>query len=411
MSALLVAAAALVVGIVPWYELLPALASVLVVVGLAYSYLASLSSVALGERGRLAAAAALVGFAPVVGLAAQRALESPLMGAPLRSMSDATRVVLVALLGLSAAGVVAFWWATRRRAPRTRVMHAVAQVAVVSCGALVLCALVDARGTPSPETYADSLPMVASLEGDLSGSRFAELRPRLDELGAAGFALGRTCTPSPDGKSGGKCFVHVRRGERVRTIGPLIERTAALRLHRDDAAQKVVLVANGLAVAAMDAKLEHLDWADLTAVAIAGSVSAPRSFIALALTSLVGALMLLARRRQLERRLALVAAGRAGTVDASGWAHLEDGSGARRLGQDVAEGPVVLVESTSTAPPGRSAAYRSHDDTVLTIHRGARSALMTELRVAVTTADVTALSVVVVLSTPLVVAALLGLIP
>ena len=41
-------------------------------------------------------------------------------------------------------------------------------------------------------------------------------------------------------------------------------------------------------------------------------------FIALALTSLVGALMLLARRRQLERRLALVAAGRAGTVDASG---------------------------------------------------------------------------------------------
>ena len=56
MSALLVAAAALVVGIVPWYELLPALASVLVVVGLAYSYLASLSSVALGERGRLARA-------------------------------------------------------------------------------------------------------------------------------------------------------------------------------------------------------------------------------------------------------------------------------------------------------------------------------------------------------------------
>ena len=213
LSGLLVAAAALVLGIVPWYELGPALATVLVVLALAYSYLSSLSANALGARGRMAAALALVGFAPVLGHAALRTLQTPLFGQPVRGAAEATSGVLVALLCLSAGGAAAWWWATRRRAPRGRVLHGFAVVAVAACGVLVSCAVWDARRMPSPETYTASLPLVASLPPGEPIAAFSEVRPSARQVNDRGFALGRTCIT-------GKCFVHVRRGDHVRGLGP-----------------------------------------------------------------------------------------------------------------------------------------------------------------------------------------------
>ena len=397
LSGLLVAAAALVLGIVPWFELGPALATVLVVLALAYSYLSSLSASALGARGRMAAALALVGFAPVLGHAALRTLQTPLFGQPVRGAAEATSGVLVALLCLSAAGAAAWWWATRRRAPRGRVMHGVALAAVAACGALVFCAMWDARRMPSPETYTASLPMVASLPPGEPVSSFSEVRPRASEVNELGFALGRTCI-------GRKCFVHVRHREHVRGLGPRLDQTAELRLHHDQTAHTLVLVADGEAVAATAASLDRFEWSVPSPLSIAEHVSPPRSFIALAAIALLGAFLALFWRRRLSHHLELVAAGRAGVIDAHGWAHPDDGAPARRVGREHEEGPVVMLGGRAEPSPYRGARDRRYD-----ILRGPRRAVMARLRLAVATADAAVCGWVLALSAPLAVAVMLGL--
>lgn len=398
LSGLLVAAAALVLGIVPWYELGPALATVLVVLALAYSYLSSLSANALGARGRMAAALALVGFAPVLGHAALRTLQTPLFAQPVRGAAEATSGVLVALLCLSTAGAAAWWWATRRRAPRGRVLHVTALTAVVACSALLLCAVVDARRMPSPETYTTSLPVVASLPGAEPVASFSEVRPQPHEINDQGFALGRTCV-------GGRCFVHVRGGDRVRGIGPRIEQQASLQLLRDEAAKSLVLVADGQAVAATAETLDRWDWSVPSPASIAARVSPPRSFIGLAVVALLGAFLALSWRRRLSQRLELVADGRSGFIDAFGWAHPDDGSPPRRVGRSHDEGPVVFMGRSP-----RASAYRGdHQEHRITIEPGPRRAVMAHLRLAVATADAAICGWVLALSAPLAVAVLLGL--
>ena len=399
LSGLLVAAAALVLGIVPWYELGPALATVLVVLALAYSYLSSLSANALGARGRMAAALALVGFAPVLGHAALRTLQTPLFAQPVRGAAEATSGVLVALLCLSAGGAAAWWWATRRRAPRGRLLHGFALAAVAACGVLVSCAVWDARRLPSPETYAATLPMVASLPAGEPVATFSEVRPSARQVNEQGFALGRTCIA-------GKCFVHVRRGDHVRGLGPRLAQTAALQLHHDPTARTLVLVADGAAVAATPASLDRFEWDVPSPLTIAAYVSPPRSFIALAAVALLGAIFALFYRRRLTHHLALVAAGRPSVIDAYGWAHPDDGAPPRRVGRHVEEGPVVLLGEGAEPTPYRGESDRQRYD----IQRGPRRAVMARLRLAVATADAAVCGWVIALTAPLAVAVLLGLV-
>jgi hypothetical protein len=398
LSGLLLAAAALVLGIVPWYELGPALATVLVVLALAFAYLTSLSANALGRRGRMAAALALVGFAPVLGHFALRTLQTPLFAQPVRGAAEATSGVLVALLCMSAAGAAAWWWATRRRAPRGPWLHAGALAAVGACGALVACAAFDARRLPAPETYTDSLPLVASLPGEESREAFSEVRPRAYELDAKAFALGRSCIA-------GKCFVHVRRSDHVRGLGPRVDQSADLSLHLDDEAETIVLVADGRAVAVASSALDRWDWSVPSPASIAARVSPPRSFIALAVVALLGALLGLSWRRRLTQRLELVSAGRGGVIDAFGWAHPDDGTPPHRVGRLVEAGPVVLLGKHP-----RASAYRGgRRDERVPIERGPRRAVMAQLRLAAATADAAICGWVLALSAPLAVAALIGL--
>lgn len=399
LSGLLVAAAALVLGIVPWFQLGPALVTVLVVLALAYRYLSSLSANALGARGRMAAALALVGFAPVLGHAALRTLQTPLFGQPVRGAAEATSGVLVALLCLSAGGAAAWWWATRRRAPRGRVLHVCALAAVAACGVLVSCAVWDARRMPAPETYTASLPLVATLPPGEPIAAFTEVRPTAHQVNELGFALGRTCIT-------GKCFVHVRRGEHVRGLGPRLAQTAALQLHHDETARTLVLVADGEAVAATAASLDRFEWSVPSPLTIAAHVSPPRSFIALAAVALLGAFFALGWRRRLSHHLELVSAGRASVIDAYGWAHPDDGAPPRHVGREVEEGPVVLLTSGAEPTPYRGARDRRR----YAIQRGPRRAVMARLRLAVATADAAVCGWVLALTAPLAVAVLLGLV-
>jgi hypothetical protein len=399
LSGLLVAASALVIGIVPWFEVAPALLSVLVVLGLAYLYLKSLSASTLGPRGRLAAALALVGFAPVIGHAAERSLMLPLLSGSAPAMVDAVGVVLVALLCLSTASAVAWWWASRRRAPRGRFVHYLALASVASCAGLVACAAADASHTPPPETYAESLPVVATLDVAMNSQGFSEVRPARGDVSSSGYAIGRTCLT-------GRCFAHVRHFDRVQPIGPLLPQGAALALHHDELAGSVVLAADGKAVATMNASLAGWDWVVPSPAALAAQLSPPRSFIALAVIALLGAVLVLAWRRRLSARLSSVSQGRVGVVDESGWAHLDDGTPPWRIQGDVACGPVVMVEE-AFAP---AAAYRgARRERRVVIHRGPRRAAIARLRLAVATADAAVCSWVIALSAPLIVAALVGL--
>ncbi len=398
LTALIVGAAALVLGIVPWEQVGVTLVAVLAVLGLGFVYTRSLAHAAVGARARLVAAIAMVGFAPVIGHAALRSLQTP-FGAYGGDPREATASVMVALMCFASACSAA-WWTAMRPRPRlfTTVRH-VGMASVAGCTALLIYAGIDAHRSPTVSRYVDELPLVAALPSQVSGPSFSEVRPRASDVGAEGFALGKTCM-------GGTCYAHVRRDELVRTIGPPLRDTSDLRLHHDALADSIVLVANDRIIATMDAQLRHWDWTIPSASTLATSVSAPRSFLGLGLVALFGAALFIAWRRQLYQRLAAIAGARDATIADNGWLLLDDGTPRRLIDTDLEAGPAVVIGSAARPAAG----YRSDRGIgSLSLTRGIRHELIAQLSLDLVTADAIVLSWVLALSAPLVVAAVLGL--
>jgi hypothetical protein len=346
----------------------------------------------------LVAAIATAGFAPVVGHAALRSLETPFDARIVGDLADATAAVLVALLCFASACSVAWWMGARRRPRSAAIVRAVALSSVAGCAALVGYAAITSRIAPSPAAYAEALPMVAWLpSSDATAAGFFEERPLASPVGD-GFGLGRTCIARG-------CFAHVQRGANVRTIGPRLGRGAALSLHHDSRAARVVLVADGRIIATMDAALETIDWTMPSAATVAAQVSLPRSFIGLALAALFGALIAMSWRRRLHSELRSVVGAREVMAEGNGWLFLDDGTPRRTNDLDLDSGPMVLIQ-----PDARGAGYRGERyEAPLSLRRGVRRVLIEQLSIDVETADAIIISWVLALSAPLLVAATIRL--
>lgn len=398
LTALIVGAAALVLGIVPWEQAGATVAAVLAVLGLGFVYTRSLAHAAVGSRARLVAAIAMVGFAPVIGHAALRALMTP-FGAYASDPREATASVLVALMCFASACSAAWWTAARPRPRLFSLVRHVGLASVAGCTALLLYAGIDAHRSPTVSHYLDELPLVASLPSGMASATFSEVRPRPSDVGEQGFALGKTCMS-------GMCYAHVRRDELVRTIGPPLLESSDLRLHHDSAADSIVLVANDRIIATMDAQLRHWDWTIPSASSLAASVSPPRSFMGLAMIALFGATLFIAWRRQLHRRISAIAGARDATIADNGWLLLDDGTPRRLIDPDLEAGPAVVIGHEAHSAGG----YRGDRGIgALSLTRGIRRELIAKLSVEVVTADAIVLSWVLALSAPLAVAAFIGL--
>ena len=400
LTALIVGAASLVLDIVPWQQLGISLTAVLSVFGLGFIYTRSLASATVGSRGRLVAAIAMVGFAPVIGHAALRALDRPISAATGPDPADVAAAALMALLCFVLACSVAWRFAARPHPKMASVGRAVTLATVVASVLLTVVTAIHVRGRPSVTTYADGLPMVASLPSTQAEVRgFSEVRPLATEVSDGTFALGRTCI-------GSGCYVHVRRGEIVRTIGPRLERRAALRLHHDPAATTVVLVADDQVIASMDDSLDNMGWTILSAASIGAHVSPPSSFIGLALIAMLGAVLALMWRRSLRRNIGLLERARDGFVGGNGWLLCEDGRPRRVLDSDVDDGPVIVIDGSEQ----RACAYRGdRGDSPIRLRHGVRRVLIDRLLLDVAMVDAMTCSGVLALSAPLVVAAAVGL--
>src|SRR5690606_9777794 len=143
--------------------------------------------------------------------------------------------------------------------------------------------------------------------------RLAELPPlddgsegyveqRADRRGDASIELGRSCI-------GGSCFALVRSGTAVRSIGPRFSRAARVELYAPDEGH-LLLAANGHAIAVAPTALsDGSRWTTPTA-SLAARTALPLSFVALAMLGVAAAVLGMARRYHLGRRLrALAGAG------------------------------------------------------------------------------------------------------
>jgi hypothetical protein len=374
---------------------------------------------ALGERAKLVSSICWLGLVPgVVLLTFIHAIEPPLVGgesgAGFALTGGPIAFVLVAVY--SVADYVASL-SLDRHPILGRVTAWLLGAACVGVVVALAFGAWRALHHPAPSAYLASLPEVSRVAdrgmAPVSRTRAA----RIDAQGGyqSRAALAGTSLEAHRACRSGSCEVSLVRSEPSRSFagGPIRASDAVklpyvgeLSLRSDEQNQLWVLLSDDRSLAAYhQASLER---SDVTVSKIAASLSPERDWLWAALAGLGLAAFELRRRRQDERVLRAIEAGREATAGPGPWLSFTDGSGSERADADspaCAPGERVVVLGGS-----RSGAYRGGPDGQLSIARGTRAAAAGEVRDRLVAQQAAALASLLLMAAPLMTAVLVGLV-
>lgn len=371
---------------------------------------------ALADRAPSVVMMGTLGVTPALFLLALLSLAQPIAEGGFRCGTGEVGVVcvlpaVVAIVATVTGGGA--WMSNRAR----RVLPIAACVAAVVASLLVAAGLLRSLERPAPDAWAASRPLVAELSYD----------PHLERATnriADDLAIERECAD-------GYCTVTLRHvaipgpvGEDITARVPPCVRQDSLeapqilplasercgRGHpsfvgtairvRADRSRELWLVESDTKVLGFGA---DLDPRFVNPRELAGELAPPRTFLGLGLAGLVVALLALLRRAQLALRSRVIARGRACVVDEHGVAFDDGELPARGVASRAVElGPAVAIEGRTG-----NASYRDDGSRAsFSIVPGEKAELLRALRARRATCDATALTVLVLTSTPLFAAAL-----
>jgi hypothetical protein len=289
---------------------------------------------------RAVVATAAFGATPVIALATLRALSEPLMGSAFtdgaaRQREGVQAVILAVILAALCAGAAAF--IARRRLERRRasrwVLAALTWAPLVAVPALLGLAVFDSFRAPTPERYGTSQPVLAHMDPESSGGALV-----VDELERKeGITLVRVCQDTP------WCYTLLRRGDKVTTRPGYVHRQVPVHLRYDPNHELYLVESGGQLVSTVNAR-NLASYDRLLPHHVRHSLTPPPVYSLLAAIALVGAIVILWRRRSLRRTRDRVDAADAGVCFGDGWGLLADGT-TMRVPPDVERGSILVLWS------------------------------------------------------------------